>query len=129
MARVQRDIGSLGPLERRQAFEGALARMMSRPKATRPFVILEHPQDQCFVQFRGSMAESLLFDVPALDRQVDFGLPSRVGLDVYREATLLAFETLEALRRQAIASSGLPYEPAKQLTLIESMDGTEDPTN
>lgn len=44
----------------------ALATMMEQPRAFGPFVIVTDVETNRFVQFRGSDAESLLIDVPAL---------------------------------------------------------------
>jgi hypothetical protein len=111
----------MGPLDRREAVEAALARMMSHPSGQRPFVVLECSQTHVFVQFRGSTSESLLFDVPLLDRQVDFGLPTLTRDDsIYREATRLAFDTLDALQRSSRQALGL--QPSGEILLEESID-------
>ena len=51
----------------RPVVESALSEMMERPHALRPFVILTDVATGAFVQWAGSAAERLLFDVPALD--------------------------------------------------------------
>jgi len=44
----------------------ALGRLLEKPKAHRPFVIIEHAPRDVFVQFAGSDSEPLLIDCPAL---------------------------------------------------------------
>lgn len=45
--------------------EAALKRLLEKPKAHRPFVIIEVAGSDVFVQFTGSDQEQLVFDVPA----------------------------------------------------------------
>lgn len=112
----------VGPVDCREVLEQALVRMMGHPKATRPFVILECEGTGAFVQFRGSQSESLLFDVPALGGQHDYGLPSRLTPDVYRSAAFVALETLDHLRRDRFSSLGLEYQPLGEVLLTEHTD-------
>ena len=116
----------VGAADIRKELEQALIRMMSHPRDRRPFVIVECAGTGAFVQFRGSRGESLLFDVPALGGQHDYGLPSTLSPDVYRSAAFVALETLEALRRQAFSSLGLSYQPLERVTLTEHTDGDGD---
>lgn len=122
---------SVGSVDCREAVERALTRMMSHPEASRPFVIIECEGTGAFVQFRGSQTESLLFDVPALDGQYDYGLPSLITPDVYRTAAFIALETLETLRRRRYEALGLAYQPLGKVTLTEHTDddGERDRAN
>jgi hypothetical protein len=117
----------MGPLERREALEAALARMLSHPVEERPFVVLECSQTHVFVQFRGSRTETLLFDVPLLDRQKDFGLLDLTGAVVLREAAELAFDTLEALQRSSRRM--LRLVETGEIMLTESIDESERQRN
>lgn len=121
----------VGSLECRAAIEEALVRMMGYPKSTRPFIIIECEGTGAFVQFRGSQTESLLFDVPALEGQYDYGLPSRLTPDVYRSAAFVALETLEHLRRRHYESRGLEYRQHDEVQLTEHTDddGARDQSN
>lgn len=121
-----REKRSVGSVDCREAVERALTRMMSRPQATRPFVIIECEGTGAFVQFRGSQTESLLFDVPALGGQHDYGLPSIITPDVYRTASFIALETLETLRRRRFEALGLQYQPSSEITLTESNDDDDE---
>ena len=121
----------VGASDCREAVERALTRMMSHPQATRPFVIIECAGTGAFVQFRGSQTESLLFDVPALGSQYDYGLPSVITPDVYRSAAFVALETLDTLRRRRFEELGLLYQPLGEVWLTEHMDdhGERDRAN
>lgn len=117
----------LGPIERRRAIEAALVAMMSRPQASRPFVILEHRPSRRFVQFCGSTNEPLTFDVPALDKTVRLGGPDSPA-DVYESAAALALTTLGRLVYRSLTPiigdasfvSGIEHSP--HLVLIASFD-------
>lgn len=109
----------VGAADCREAVELALSRMMGRPQALRPFVIIECSGTGAFVQFRGSQTESLLFDVPALGGQYDYGLPSAITPDVYRSAAFVALEMLETLRRSRFETLGLSHQPLEQVVLTE----------
>lgn len=51
----------------------AIARLMEKPKAHRPFVVIDDAATgKVFVQFAGSDGESLLFDVPRYGVQCRF---------------------------------------------------------
>lgn len=115
----------MGPPERREVVEAALARMMAHPCEKRPFIVIECSQTHVFVQFRGSRSETLLFDVPLLDRQVDFGLG--VTLETIAEASRLAFDVLEALQRSSRQALGLPA--GGDIILEESIDDSERERN
>lgn len=117
---------SVGPADCRETVERALAQMMSRPQATRPFVIIECEGTGAFVQFRGSQTESLLFDVPALEGQYDYGLPSVITPDVYRSAAFVALETLETLRRRRFEELGLGYQPFEFVVITEHTDDHDE---
>lgn len=54
--------------------EAALSRLLAKPKAHRPFVVIDDaPTGKLFVQFAGSDGEDLLFDVPRYALTERFG--------------------------------------------------------
>lgn len=116
----------LSPVERRKALEAALAAMMSRPEASRPFVVLEHRPSQRFVQFCGSTTRPLIFDVPALGTTTTLGAAS--DPEVYASASALAFMTLGSLvyRSFVETDNAQAYwdaiEKSPNLVLIDSFD-------
>ena len=77
------------------AVESALAQMMMRRHALRPFVILTDVATGKFVQWAGSAAERILFDVPALGISVRMdGVPAAAarGLEVLSQLAIRPLE-------------------------------------
>lgn len=107
-------------VERREALEAALMRMMAHPEKERPFVVLEHAQSGVFVQFCGSQTRPLTFDVPSLGKTVDLGPGS--DPTVYHRAVCLGFETLGAiLRARGDDRKALPHQTRELLSIDDEL--------
>lgn len=83
--------------EQLELVQAALLRMMNESKDKLPFLVVECEQTRVFVQFRGSLAEDLLLDVPILGSQRSFG---RSPEDL-QKAARAGLQTLGVLQRWA----------------------------